>query len=799
MPHPAATYRLGIVSTYLPRQCGLATYTADLREALGVATDDLETIVVAIDRDGHCYGDEVIAPINQDRLEDYAAAAHALKAAGAQAVLIQHEFGIFGGRNGAHVLGLAQALAECGLPYLVTLHTVLSQPTRGQAETLRALCARAARVTVFTETARHVVVRTGIAAGHQLVVVPHGAPAAMREAPDPATLRPELRRLLDTVRGKPTLTTFGLLSQGKGIDIAIDALAEVVRAHPQTQYVVAGATHPEVKRLDGEAYRERLHAEVARLGLGGNVHFVDAFLDLDELAAILHASTLFVTPYRSPEQVCSGALTFALGAGLPVVSSDYRYAADMLAGGAGRVVPCGDRPALAAAITGLLGDAEALAAAQAAARTCAEWLPWPRVAAREADLVREVIRQAAAALVRPGHATAKAPALNLTHLDRLTDEIGIIQFAQYAEPVLESGYCVDDVARLAIVAADLLAVGAEARPSALATRWLRQSVRFLIAAHEGGLPLHNLLSYRGTWQDQPHLGDHVGRAMWALGVLTGAPAVPHDLAHSASGLLDALAPHAGALTEPGLRAGAYALIGLSKAGRKAPAAPLVRRLDEALRAQATPDWYWFESELTYDNARLPQALLLGAELIGDAPAAARAIEALDWYAAHVGLTAGTLRCVGNRWHRRDDAPEAWLDDDGDEQPLDAAALTEAMVDAWHHTGAPDRARLAGRAFAWFLGRNRAGTPLFVPQTGACYDGLSATAANGNQGAESTLAYYQALLSLLRAGLAALPPDASTAKVSSAAPTGSTGSAGARSLRAATGRRTRTTEGHADAR
>jgi glycosyltransferase involved in cell wall biosynthesis len=816
MPHPAATYRLGIVSTYLPRQCGLATYTADLREALGVATDDLDTVVVAIDRDGHTYGDEVVLTVNQDRIEDYSAAAHALRESGVHVALIQHEYGIFGGRDGSHLLELTRALTASGIPYVLTLHTVLKRPSSGQAATLRALCARAAKVTVFTETARRVAIRTGIAAGHQLIVVPHGAPTAMRQPPDPATLGPQIRDLLSRIDGKPTLTTFGLLSQGKGIDIAIDALAEVVRTHPETQYVVAGTTHPEIKRQEGEAYRERLHADVRRLDLGGNVHFVDAFLGLDELAAILHASTLFITPYRSPEQICSGALTFALGAGLPAVSSDYSYAEDMLAGGAGRVVPCGDREALASEINDLLSDPRALAAAKSVAETCAAWLPWPAVAAREADLLREVVVLSQAAQVRPGHATAQVPALNLTHLDRLTDEIGIIQFAVGAEPELSSGYCVDDVARLAIVAADLLAVGTDPQHQALAHRWLRQSMRFLLAAYDPSGAMHNVLSYNGTWEDWPHLGDHVGRAMWALGTLVGTPAVPDEIRRPASALLDELGPRAEALAEIGLRSAAYALIGLARAGRRDQAAPLLQRLDQALlrTAAVDPAWRWFEPELTYDNARLPHAMLLGAALLKDEPATARAVGALEWYGEHVGLNDGTLRCVGNRWHHRGESPDLWIGDDGDEQPLDADAITEAFVDAWQHTADPTCARLAGWAFGWFLGRNRVGTRLYVDSTGACHDGLSATEPNGNQGAESTLAYYQALLTLLRAGLAALPHSTETPTVGAVAtvmttPTVGRSTATGRATaahsattppptRLTSGHRSRTTEGHADA-
>ncbi|MFI5913950.1 glycosyltransferase [Dactylosporangium sp. NPDC051541] len=796
------------MSTYLPRQCGLATYTADLREALGVATDDLESVVVAIDRDGHTYGDEVVATITQDRIEDYSAAARELREAGVQVVLIQHEYGIFGGPDGSHLLELTRALNACGIPYLLTLHTVLTRPSPGQAATLRALCARAARVTVFTETARRVAIRTGIAAGHQLVVVPHGAPDAMRRPPEPATLRPELRELLDKVRGKPTLTTFGLLSKGKGIDIAIDALAEVVRKHPDVQYIVAGTTHPEIKRQEGEVYREGLHEQVRRLGLAGNVHFVDAFLALDELSAILHASTLFVTPYRQPEQICSGALTFALGAGLPAVSTSYSYAEDMLAGGAGRVVPIGDGAALAAEIIDLLTDSRALAAAKAVAEACASWLPWPAVAAREADLVADVVRQAESATARPGHATATVPPLNLDHLARLTDEIGIIQFASGPNPDSTSGYCVDDVSRLAIVAADLLAVGTDAKQTAVATRWLRQSIRFLTAAYDPSGAMHNVLSYGGTWQDWPHMGDHVGRTVWALGVLVGTPAVPDDIRRPAAALLDELGPRTESLFGLGLRSAAYALIGLARAGRTEQAAPLLARLDESLieTSAADPAWRWFEDELTYDNARLPQAMLLGAALLQDDAAAARALGALDWYAQHVGLADGTLRCVGNKWHHRG---ATWLADDGDEQPLDAAAIAEALVDAWQHTADPHHAKLAGWAYSWFLGRNRAGARLYVDATGACHDGLSATEPNGNQGAESTLAYYQALLSLIRAGLAALPhPVAATAPVPTSLPTTAltkptnkgrvVGRASAGFSATATPPRLRNTEDHSDA-
>jgi uncharacterized protein (TIGR03083 family) len=763
MPHHTVPPKLGIVCTYTPRRCGLGTYTADLRQAVSVATDDLEAVVVAIDRDGLTYGDEVIATIRQDVVEDYTAAADALLAADVDVVLIQHEYGIFGGSNGSHVVALARALSERGIPYLVTLHTVLSRPTPGQATTLRALCSQAARITVFTETARTMIVRSGIAAGHQIAVIPHGAPVVLQHPPAVETLRPELAGLIARLRGKPVLTTFGLLSPGKGIDIAIDALATIVEGHPATQYVVAGATHPEVVRHAGEEYRERLHKQVEQFGLDGHVHFVDAFLTEPELSALLHHTTLFVTPYRSPEQICSGALTFGLAAGCPAVSSSYRYAEDMLRYGAGRLVPCGDPDALAAGVLDLLDDPDALERATTAARTLGTRITWPAVAVRVGALVREVLAESAAAMAGAG-VTAQhygpAPALRLDHLERLTDEIGIIQFASHVEPDPSSGYCVDDVARLAVVATDLLTLG---RGRGRAESWLRQSIRFLIAAYQpssrlGRRGMHNLLSYGGTWQDWPHLGDHVGRAIWALGVMTGSSACPEDVRRSGETLLDELVPLAEPLADTGLRAGAYALLGLARGRRPATElAPLLARLDSALRdtcAQA-PDWRWYEPRLTYDNGRLAQAMLAAAARVGDDEAAARAVDALDWYVGHVGLAGGMLRCVGNRWHHRDDESERWADD-GDEQPIDASACVEALVEAWQYTRDPRYARLAGWAYAWFLGRNRAGARLYMERTGGCCDGLSATGPNENQGAESTLAYYQALLGLVGAGLATLP-------------------------------------------
>ena len=440
--------KVAIVSTFPPRPCGIATFTRDLRDGLAAAAPDLEVVVCAVDRDGLDYGPEVAVVLDQDDRADHRRAAARLAAQGVDAVLIQHEFGIFGGPDGAWINDFAAALTASGIPYLVTAHTVLSQPSPGQAEALRRLCRDAAAVTVFTPTAQRLAAQTGIVSGERVHVVPHGAPALLsahlpgRTSPvsdavsnsvshtatssgsafvpaavsipvsgsvsssvsssvvDPvsaghavvtdATVRPEIAETLDRLRaaGATVVSTFGLISPNKGLHTGIAAVAELARDLPGLHYVIAGATHPEVVRRHGEVYRETLHRTAVELGVRDRVHFLDHFLTDAEIAALLRHTDVFLTPYASSEQISSGALTFALGAGVPAVSTAYHYACDMLNDGAGRTVPPGDDRAFTAALRGLLTEPGALARATAAARAISERLPWPVVAERFAGIIR---------------------------------------------------------------------------------------------------------------------------------------------------------------------------------------------------------------------------------------------------------------------------------------------------------------------------------------------------------------------------------------------------------------------------
>jgi glycosyltransferase involved in cell wall biosynthesis len=737
--------RVGVVSTYPPRACGIGTFSRDLRAAL-LGVEDLSVVdLVAIVRDDDAtQANEVVARIHQDQRGDYAAAARVLERRRDDVVVIQHEYGIFGGPEGAHVLSLA---AELRQPMVLTLHTVLSAPSVAQAETLRALCDRAALVCVFTETARRMVVEARLVPPERIRVVPHGGPTELLPEDDPDGRS----RVIGS--GRSVLATFGLISPGKGIETAIAAMPAIVERHPDALYVVAGQTHPEVAKLHGEEYRLSLERLARDLGLGDHVVFDDRFLDLEDLASMLAATSIYVTPYRSREQIVSGALTFAIVAGCPTVSTPYFYAEDLLSSGAGELVAFDDPAALAEAVIGLLDDPERLAAMRSEARAVGRELAWPEVGRQTAAVLREAI-----ALGPPGVVSHPSPATlpraRDTHLMTLIDDVGIMQHADGIVPRRSSGYCTDDVARLVIVALGLSrTTGAEPYHEMLV-----RSLGFLRHAWSGDpRGMRNFMAYDRRWLDEPHVGDHLGRAAWALGEVVAAR-TDGALGEPSRSLLREMLPTLAEQRSP--RTMAFAALGLARAGQALgdEAADVLRSLAERLaeqqRANASPDWYWAEDVLAYDNARLPQALIAAGCALGDDALVREGMGSLSWYAGELGIGDEYVRLVGHRGRRRGEARPGH----GDEQPLDAAALVEAQVEAYLATGDDACGQHAVRAFEWFLGRNRLQRSVYDFATGGCHDGLGEEDLNHNEGAESTLAYLQALLALDAAGLHARLPE-----------------------------------------
>ena len=743
--------RAAIVSTYPPRVCGIGAFAADVRAAL-LGLDGVERVekVVVVNEPSRPQRPGLVATISEAVRGDYVRAARILGRLNVDVVLLQHEYGIFGGPDGEYVVSLAEELSQ---PLVVTLHTVLSQPTSHQAEVLAALCSQAELVIVMTGTARRLLVESGACSDGKVRVVPHGAPSLLaRRAAEHASARAPrdggpARGRYGGVSDRFLLSTFGLISAGKGLETVIEALPAIVECHPDVLYLVAGRTHPDVVRREGERYRLTLEQAVLDLGLQEHVEFDDRFLTVDEIADLLAATDVFVTPYREREQISSGVLTFGLAVGCGVVSTPYWYAQDLLASGAGELVPFADPAALAAAVCRFIDEPERLAAARTEAQRIGAQLAWPSVAEATASVLREAVELAPRRLSVAG-AEPQLTSMRTDHLLTLVDDVGIVQHANGVIPSRESGYCVDDVARLAVVALELARRGDEQVWTSIVYR----ALAFLHGATDERAGMRNFMGYDRRWLDEPHLGDHVGRSVWALSEILSTAWVP-AVVGPARRLLDKIV--ATLAPQTSLRTGAYAALGLARLDpdRLEPDALLllervVEQLAAAYEVSASDDWRWFEDELSYDNARLPHALIVGGVTLGRQDLTETGLESLRWLGDESGLAEGVLRLTGHRGRRRDEpAPGA-----GDEQPLDACGIVEAELAAFAVTGEPEHALRAQRAFDWFLGRNRLHRPLYDFATGGCSDGLGDEAANDNEGAESTLAFHRAALQIDAAGL-----------------------------------------------
>ena len=742
--------RVALLSTYPPRVCGIGSFASDLRaELIQVAGIDDVRVVSVVDRPSISGQPEVIANLPVGVRGDYVRAARVLGRLGIDVVLLQHEYGIFGGPDGEYVLSFVQELAQ---PLVVTLHTVRSRPSPGQQRVLSELCDQAELVVVMTDTARSLLVESGACASEKVRVVAHGAPDVVvggvtaREGASRLYLPPSGGRV--DVRGRFVFSTFGLISPGKGLETAIEALSAVVERHPEALYVIAGRTHPTVARREGERYRLELERRALDLGLVDHVEFDDRFLSVEEIADLLAATDVFVTPYRDPEQIASGALTFAVAAGCAVISTPYWYAEDILATGAGRLVPFAEPAPLADAMCAYIEDRDSLADARREARRIGAGLSWSAVAALTADVLAEAAHSARRRTPMPP-AALELSEVRTDHLRALVDDVGIFQHARGAIPDFAHGYCVDDVSRLLLVAHDL----ARHDGDETWTRVVVRSLAFLAAAiDEQGGGMRNLMSHDRTWLDEPHVGDHVGRSVASLGELLATAWMPALVAPAR----DMLTTLVGSLRgEVSLRTAAQTVLGLARldpdrldfrASRLL--AQYTGELAAAHSATASESWSWFEDSLSYDNARLPHALIVAGTATGRRDHVEIGLEALRWLGDECGLRDGELRLPGHRGRRQDEAaPGA-----GDEQPLDAAALVEAELAAFAATSDPEHGVRAQIAFEWFLGRNRLGIPLYDFATGGCRDGLGAEEANRNEGAESTLSFHRAKLVLEAARL-----------------------------------------------
>ena len=727
--------KIAFVGDYLPRKCGIATFTSDLLAAVAATHPQSQCFSVSVNDipGGYDYPQVVRFEIEEQDLSSYLRAADFLNISDVDIVCLQHEFGIFGGRAGGHILAF---LRELRMPVVTTLHTILREPKAEQRRVMHELVALSTRLVVMADRGRRMLQEIYQAPPAKIDLIPHGIP-------DVGFVDPTYFKDQFGVEGRVVLLTFGLLSPNKGIEYVLNALPDILAKFPDVVYIVLGATHPNELREHGEAYRLSLEILAKKNKLEKNVIFYNRFVELENLKEFIGAADFYITPYLNEAQITSGTLAYTFGAGKVVISTPYWHAAELLAEGHGVLVPFGDAQAIAREVIGLLRDDTRRHAIRKNAYKLGREMVWSNVA-RLYMRSFELSQIEGAARSRKSLATKtldqkprELPELKLSHLSRMTDSTGIFQHAILTVPNFSEGYCTDDNARAFILAVLLSELGEEPeRVRTLATTY----AAFLHHAFDLRVKrFHNHMSFDRRWLDEQGSEDCQGRALWALGVGVGRS--PYRSFQIMAGQLFALAlPALTELTSP--RAWAFGLIGIHEYLRRT----LTSRLMELFERTAQPDWRWFQEDLTYDNAKLPHALILSGRATGQPAVLERGLQALRWLTELQISEKGHFRSIGtNGFYRR-----GGMRANFDQQPIEAQAMVSACLEAYRATSDLWWYEQAQRAFDWFIGWNDLGLELCSPKTGGCRDGLHVDRVNRNQGAESTLAF---LLSLAEMRLA----------------------------------------------
>ena len=744
-PEWEALRSIVLIGNHLPRQCGIATFTTHLLESIALNAPDKACWAVAMNdkSTGYAYPSQVRFEINQSQLNEYSLAADLCNLNQVDVICLQHEYGIFGGKRGSFIIEL---LRNLNMPVVTTLHTILKDPNLQDRHIMMQLAEFSDRLVVMSERSVEFLRDIYQVPEEKIALIYHGIP-------DAPFIESEAYKDKFGVSGKKILLTFGLLSPGKGIEVVIDALPEIVKAHPQTIYMVVGATHPHLKAEQGEDYRNSLHLRAKALGVADHIVFHDRFVADEDLLEFIGAADIYVTPYQNEAQIISGTLAYALGMGKAVVSTPYWHAQELLADDRGRLIPFRDPVALAREVIDLLDHPDECRAVQERAYRYGRKMIWSNVGRRYLDIFAEAKRQRLRKNVPErrletlGLRQQRLPEIKLEYLRRMTDDTGMLQHAKYTVPDRTHGYCVDDNARALIVVVTLQDLqpldSALSSPAAIYLSFLghafnSQTGRF-----------RNFMSYDRRWLEEAGSEDSHGRAVWGLGVEValgrdkGLVGFSVDLFHRALGATEHFtAPRAMAFAIIGIHAYLSRYSGDSRAKRMRKI--LSDRLMQKFRDCATEDWPWCEDTLTYDNARLPQALLLSGQWLPDREMLDTGLRALDWLKqVQTDAKGQHFSAIGNHGWFPKGSEKAQFD----QQPIEAAAMVDACIEAFNCTRDEEWVAYAYRCLNWYQGENDLRVPLYDHATGGCRDGLEAQGANENQGAESTLCWLMALLAI----------------------------------------------------
>ena len=718
-PAPA---KIAVIGNFPPSRCGIASFTFDMMESLLALSPMTQIDVYPMSPRGDAVAFD--APVRQaiikDEPESYRAAAAAIEASDVDLIWLQHEFGLFGDSAGRMIFEL---LDRASAPLVVTLHTVLESPDDNQRYVMERLCERASRLVVMCEQGQRILCESYGIKPEQIALIPHGVP-------DRPLARDEAMKRKFDLLGHDVMLTFGLLSRGKGIETVIEALPTITRLNPDVRYVIAGATHPNLIASEGEAYRDSLKAKAQELGVAGYIQWIDRFMPDAELLDLIEAAEIYLTPYNGAAQSTSGTLAYAFALGKAVISTPYVHACELLKDGHGVLVPFGDAVAIADAVCSLLKDRNSLHALQRRAWLKARNMTWPHFARASFEVIAQVKSRPHTRLLQVPLIATPAGAM------RLVDDVGMAQHSIFSIPDRRHGYCIDDNCRALILAnrsQGRFADCVETFAAFVQHAWNPDRGVF-----------RNFMAFDRRWLEEAGSEDSNGRTLWSLGA-TIAEGRNASLRLWAETLFEEAAVMVSAWTSP--RAMAFAVLGADLALSARPHSPTAwhvltqgaQRLSAFFERVSKADWCWFESVLAYDNARLAEALIRAGERLKDAQMTAHGLEALKWLDARQTAPAGHFRPVGSRGFGLSELPPLPFD----QQPVDAWATIDAADAAFDATHDRQWVDVAHRAFAWFFGANDRGVSVAKVETGSCFDGITPTGTNMNEGAESVLAFHLA--------------------------------------------------------
>ena len=748
--------RIAFIGNYLPRLCGIATFTTDLCEAIAARYPQTTCIAMPVNdtEAGYAYPTRVRFELKEKDIDSYRRAADFLNINNVDLVSLQHEYGIFGGRAGSHILAL---LRELRMPIVTTLHTILHNPNPDQKRVLQEVTALSDRLVVMCERGKEFLHDIYGVRPEKIDLIPHGIP-------DVPFVDPSFYKDMFGVEEKTVLLSFGLLSASKGFENVIAALPAILAKHPNVVYIILGATHPHVVQNEGEAYRRSLQWLAQEKGVEGQVIFYNRFVSLEELVKFISVADIYITPYLNEAQITSGTLAYTLGAGKAIISTPYWYAEELLADGRGSLVPFRDPQAMAQQVIDLLDNESQRHAIRKRAYLFGRQMIWPQVAQHyiasfeRARVERRLFIPADFAVKPLDKRPAELPILKLDHLLRMTDDTGILQHATFVVPNYQQGYSIDDNARALIVTTYLEALGNKAALK-LSTRYL-SFIWYAFNLTNGRF--RNFMDYQHHWLEDSGSDDCHGRTLWALGTVLGRSNMParQSMAgwvfeQALPAILNTTSPRAWSFAIIGIQEYLQRFAGDTRAGQARD--DLSERLLRLYQNCRSDQWHWFEERVTYCNAALPHALLLCGQAMANTPMIDAGLESLSWLADLQRANAGYFVPIGSNGFY----PQGGEQNRFDQQPVEAQATVSACLEAYKITVDKRWRKEAHRAFDWFLGRNDLNLPLYDATTGGCRDGLHPDRANQNQGAESTLAFLQAMLELRLAENPLLPVEAQT--------------------------------------